>query len=135
MNLPSGWRPPGVLNRLFHRLETLFFPGKTLHLLRESPVVPAELQIPGTNSRTMLGDSPEETAMSNRNITSRITGTAATFAVAMIALLAACSQTHDEPAADAATLNVPASASESNAVADMPEIVIVASRDEPRNRG
>jgi len=73
--------------------------------------------------------------MSNRNTLSRTTGIAATFAVAMVALLAACSQTHVEPAADAASLNVPASTSEEAAASDLPEIVIVASRDEPRTRG
>jgi hypothetical protein len=72
--------------------------------------------------------------MSNRNNYSRTTGTAATFAVAMVALLAACSQTHVEPAADAATLNGPTSTSEGAAASDLPEIVIVASRDEPRPR-
>jgi hypothetical protein len=52
----------------------------------------------------------------------------------MVALLAACSQTHVEPAADAATLNVPTSTSEGAVASDLPEIVIVASRDEPQPR-
>jgi len=73
--------------------------------------------------------------MSNRNNHSRTTGIAATFAVAMAALLAACSQTHVEPAAETATLNVPASTSDGAAASDLPEIVIVASREEPRTRG
>ncbi len=38
--------------------------------------------------------------MSNRKNYSRTTGITATFAVAMVALLAACSQAHTEPAAD-----------------------------------
>jgi hypothetical protein len=73
--------------------------------------------------------------MSNRNNYSRTTGIAATFAVAMVALLAACSKTHVEPAADAATLNVPVSTSEVTETSDLPEIVIVASREGPRTRG
>ena len=72
--------------------------------------------------------------MSNRNNYSRTTGIAAILATAMVALLAACSQTHVEPAADAATLNVPTSTPEEAAAADMPEIVIVASRDVPLAR-
>ncbi len=73
--------------------------------------------------------------MSNRINYSHTTGIAATFAVAMVALLAACSQADVEPAADAATLNVPTSTPEGAATADLPEIVIVASREEPRTRG
>jgi hypothetical protein len=73
--------------------------------------------------------------MSNRNNFSRTTGIAGTIAVAMVALLAACSQSHVEPAADAATVNVPARPSEGAAASDLPEIVILGSRDEPRTRG
>jgi len=72
--------------------------------------------------------------MSNTNNNSLTTGVAAILATAMVALLAACSQTHVESAADAATLNVPASTPDEAAAADMPEIVIVASRDAPRVR-
>lgn len=73
--------------------------------------------------------------MSTRKNDSRITGIAATFAIAMVALLAACSQTHVDSADDTAKLSVPASPSEGTAASDLPEIVIVASREEPRTRG
>ncbi len=45
------------------------------------------------------------------------------------------SQSDVEPAADAATLNVPATPAEAAATAELPEIVIVASREEARTRG
>ena len=73
--------------------------------------------------------------MSNRNNYSRTTGIAATFVVAMVALLTACSQTHTEPAADATTPGAPTSTSEVIPASDMQEVVIVASREEPRKGG
>ena len=73
--------------------------------------------------------------MSTRNNDSRTIGIAAILATAMVALLAACSQTHVEPAAESTTLSVPSSTSEEAATSELPEIVIVASREELRTRG
>jgi hypothetical protein len=73
--------------------------------------------------------------MSTRNNYSTTTGIAASFAIAMVALLAACSQTHVDSASDAAILKGTANPAEGAATSDLPEIVIVASREEPRTRG
>jgi hypothetical protein len=73
--------------------------------------------------------------MSNRNNHSLTTGLAATLVVATVALLAACSQTHEEPAADAVTPGATPSLSGEALTSDLPEVVIVASREEPRKGG
>jgi ABC-type glycerol-3-phosphate transport system substrate-binding protein len=76
--------------------------------------------------------------MSNRTFDSLKPRIAAITASATVALLASCSQSPDEQAAaaaDAAMLTTPTSTADPVDTTEMPEIVIVASREKPRTRG
>jgi hypothetical protein len=98
-----------------------------MNVTQDSRAVANRSPYAGSNTRRY---TLEKSPVSYRKVGSRIPYASALYAAAVAALLSACSQATVEPATEATTIHF----SESPA-ADIPEIIVTASRETPNTSG